>query len=339
MTSQTPTLQGNRRFVWFTPAGRLPTEYEMFTIGQQSSPSQWLHVDWPLRFDDGRPPYTELSTAVRSSDWEGFRDPAQLWYRPYVSGTNHEEQRLERLVGGALSGGVAGGIRTAWVEQVLEKYYAAWPFVEYGLFMALCHPIRQALGDSVMFTLTFQASDKMRHLQDIVHLSFDLKDALPSYDDSGARGAWMTDPALVPTREVLEKIITTDDWMEIVTVINLIFEPLVGDLMTTEFLAKSAPRNGDPVTPIIVAGTRRNTARHRTAAKELTLALLNDPEHGTANRQVLTQWLDAWTPPVDAAAEALSMIFDLPGIDAPDANEALKAVRQEAAEIRAEFAI
>ena len=334
-----PAIEGNRKFVWFTPVGRFATEYEMFTIGQQSGPSEWLDVDWPLRFDDGRPPYTELSSVVRCSDWERFRDPSQLWFRPYVAATNHEEQALERFVGAALADGVAEGITPSWRENVLEKYYAAWPFVEYGVFLALCHPVRQALGDSVMFTMVFQAADKMRHLQDIVHLTFDLAEALPDFDDTGARAAWMTDPALVPIRETVEALLVTEDWVEIFTVVNLVFEPLVGELMTTEFLSKSAARNGDPVTPMILAGVRRNAARHRAAAEELTRVLVSDPEHGDENRRAISGWMDAWAPRVDAAAQALSAVFSIPGIAAPSATESLATVRARFAAVRSELGV
>ncbi len=339
MTTEHATLQGNRKFVWFNPTGRFATEYEMFTIGQQSGPSQWLDTDWPLRFDDGRPPYSVESTAVRCSDWELFRDPAQLWYRPYVTMTNDEEQALERLIPAALADGVADRIEPAWREHVLQKYYAAWPFVEYGLFLALCHPVREALGDSVMFATVFQAADKMRHVQDIVHLSFDLADVLPDFDDTGARAAWMTDPVLVPTREIVEGLLTTDDWMEVFTVINLVFEPLVGSLMTTHFMSKSAALHGDPVSPLVLAGTRRNAARHLAYAKELVRLLRDDPAYGAANRSVLSGWLDAWTPRVDAAAVALSGVFSLPGIRAVEPAEALATVRSDLAAIRAELGI
>ena len=33
---------------------------------------------------DGRAPWREESTALRHPDWFAFRDPAQLWQRPYV---------------------------------------------------------------------------------------------------------------------------------------------------------------------------------------------------------------------------------------------------------------
>jgi methane/phenol/toluene hydroxylase len=332
-------LGGHRKFVWFKPAGRLPTEYEMFTIGQQSSPREWLQVDWPLRFDDGRAPYTEESTAVRCSDWERYRDPAQVWYRPFVSTTNQEEQALDRLASQALAGGVAANINPVWLTEVLGKYYAAWPFVEYGLFLSLCYPIREALGDSVMFVLVFEATDKMRHLQDIVHLTFDLKEVKPDFSDAEARQAWMTDSVLVPTRSAVEHIFAAKDWMEVIVAINLVFEPLVGDLMKTEFMARSASRNGDPVTPIILASTRRNTDRHLKATEQLIQLLVSDSKHGDSNRRAISGWIDKWKSRVDEATMAYAPLFGLKGISAPDFGEAVKTVRGRFAAIRGDLGV
>lgn len=334
MAHEPGILEGNRRFVWFTPTKRSASEYEMFTIGQQSSPGQWLAVDWPLRFDDGRAPYTEQSTAVRSSDWERYRDPAQLWYRPYVVSTNQEEQSLDRFVRQALGDGLAEGMNQAWVREVLGRYYAAWPFVEYGLFLSLCYAVREALGDSVMFALVFEAADKMRHLQDIVHLTFDLADVLPDYSDAGARSAWMDDPALVPVRENVERIFSVNDWAEIVVAVNLIFEPLVGELAKTELFARAAPWNGDPVTPMILAGVREDARRHLAATNELVRMLQSDPEHGDDNRRVISGWMERWTPVSMAAAHALEGLFSIRGIEAPPFDASLKRVQARQRRIR-----
>jgi hypothetical protein len=149
----------------------------------------------------------------------------------------------------------------------------------------------------------------------------------------------MSDPALVPTREVVEQLIAAEDWMEIYTVLNLLVEPLVGDLMTTQFLGRSAARNGDPVTPMVVAGARRNADRHLASAKALLTMLLTDSEHGASNRHIVSGWMDAWAPRVDAAAVALSAVFTLPGVRAPDPAEALASVRARSASIRAELEI
>jgi hypothetical protein len=129
-----PAFEGHRTFTWFTPQRRRATEYELYTVGQQSSPQQWLNVDWPIRFDDGREPYTASSTVIRCGNWHDYRDPAALWQRPYIAAANHEEQALGRLIPGELSAGLAAGMDEAWLDPMLSRYYGAWPFVEYGLF-------------------------------------------------------------------------------------------------------------------------------------------------------------------------------------------------------------
>ena len=83
-------LQGNRKFTWFKSAKSSPSEYEAFTVGQRSSPLRWLRVGWPLRFEDGSEPFSEASTVIRCMDWEAYRDSSQLWQRPYVAATNHD---------------------------------------------------------------------------------------------------------------------------------------------------------------------------------------------------------------------------------------------------------
>ena len=144
----TPPFEGHRTFTWFTPRRRAATEYELYTVGQQSDPGQWLKVGWPIRFDDGREPYTASSTAIGCGNWPGYRDPAGLWQRPYVASANHTEQALARLIPAALSAGLGSSIDADWLDPVLSRYYAAWPFVDYGLFMALCYAVREALEAS-----------------------------------------------------------------------------------------------------------------------------------------------------------------------------------------------
>ncbi len=94
--SEPAELAGSRTFTWFTPGRRRPSEYELYTVGQQSTPEQWLDVDWPLRFDDGRAPWVEESSQVRTSAWATYRDPCQVWQRPYVSVSNQEGSRASR---------------------------------------------------------------------------------------------------------------------------------------------------------------------------------------------------------------------------------------------------
>lgn len=318
------SFSGNRQFVWFKPAGRKPTQYESYTVGQQSSPEEWLHVDWPLRFDDGRAPFVASSTALRCAQWGEYRDPTQTWQRAYVAQHNQQEQAIATLVPESLRDGLAASITPAWRDHVLGKYYAAWPFVEYGEFLCLCYAVREALADTLTFALAFDASDKLRHGQDIVHYLLALKEALPAFTDEGARAAWMEDPSLVPLRETIERIYSLTDWAEIAVAINLVLEPLAGELMKTELLATLAPRNGDPVTPMILASVRHDSQRHLATTQALVKLAAADREHGDANLETMRGWIARWTPHAQTAANALGALFAIDGIASVPAKPCLE---------------
>jgi methane monooxygenase component A beta chain/propane monooxygenase small subunit len=307
-------LEGHRTFTWFTPQKKRPTEYEATTVGLYSDPERWLQVGWPVLFDDGRPPFTPDSTALRCQRWEDFRDPSRLWQRPYVARLNREEQTLETLTGEALKDGLAQAMNPVWRDQVIGRYYAAWPFVEYGQCLALCYAVREALAETITFAVAFEASDKTRHGQDIVHLLFELKDAFPAFSDAGARSAWMDDAALTPLRENVERIVACRDWGEILFAINLVLEPLAGELFKTELLGRNASRNGDPVTPMILAGIRRDGRRHAETIQELVRLSCADARHGAENKKIVQDWVTRWRPLSETAARALRPIFELPGI-------------------------
>lgn len=321
-------LSGNRHFTWFKPERRKPTEYESYTIGQQSGPHQWLDVDWPLCFDDGQQPFTEAVSEIKCSAWDEFRDPLKVWQRPYVSRNNNEEQALDVMIKQTLQDGVADQVNPVWRDEVLGKYYAAWPFVEYGQFLALSYAVRQVLDATLTFSLAFQASDKVRHQQDIVHLIFELKEALPAYSDAEARPAWMNSAALVPIREFIECLIDSDDWAEIVIVLGLVFEPLVGDLFKIEFMSRNASSNGDAVTPMILANARRDSKYHLQVVQALVSMVLADAAHGAANKKIIQDWLLKWTPVCERAAQALQPVFEIEGIDAGPFDQALSRVKQ-----------
>lgn len=307
-------LQGHRKFTWFKSAKTLPSEYEAFTVGQRSSPLRWLHVGWPLRFEDGSEPFSEASTALRCTDWEAYRDPSQLWQRPYVATTNHEQQAFGRILDAVLTTEVAQGMRADWREQVLGTYLAAWPFVHYSEFLALCYVVREALSDTISFAYAFEASDKMRYSQNLVTAILELGGRCPGFSDEAARPAWESDPILVPLRELLEQVCASRDSMEVVVAIDLLLEPLLGTLVKQDFFALNAASNGDPVTPILIANEQADAKRHLDGALGLARLAIADERHGAANQRQLAAWREQWSMPVDRAAQALQGLFHIEGI-------------------------
>lgn len=332
-------LPGNRRFTWYTPSGRAPTEYEDLTVHEQSSPLHHAFQGWPIRFDDGRDPYDERTTEIRSGDWYAYRDPNQTIQRTYISSTNESEKALERSIAGALSAGLFEFAEPAWLHRVIAKHFLTYPFVEYGLFLALCYAEREALSDTTTFSIVFSAADKLRSLQDVVFYSFDLGEAFPDFAEADIDQVWKADPAWQGARRAVEGIIASEDWMEVVIATNLCFDRLFGELVKVEFFSRFAAANGDVVTPILIASSEADAARTLRWTKALVAHLVNDPVHGRHNHGLIRSWVDRWSAAALEAAEAFQPVFLEPPVKPSSFDKALAHVRAKQAAVLDELGL
>lgn len=286
-------LSNRRTFTWYRPAGRSATEYEDLTCGQQSDPAHHAYQGWPIRFDDGRDPVYADSTALRSTDWFAFRDPSHTTNRAYVSSTNEVERSLSRSISGAVKAGHFAFAEPGWVRTGLAQHFMTYPFVNYGLFLAFCYAEREALSDTVTFAIVFTAADKLRHMQDAVHYSFELEAAFGT-SDAEAPAWWKADPVWQGARAAVEHIIASTDWMEIVVAANLSFDRVFGDLAKIEYFSRFAAANGDGITPMIIASAEADDHRTTAWTRALVNHLVSDAVHGAANRKQINEWIDKW---------------------------------------------
>jgi hypothetical protein len=305
-----PDLSGARTFTWVTPAGKRPTEYEDYTVGQQSTPAQYAVQGWPIRFDDGRDPYADSSTEIKSTDWYAYRDPNQTTQRHYVAGVHESENALEQSFKGAHAAGLFEFADADWIKTGIGKHYMTYPFVEYGQFLALCYAEREALSDTATVSIVFELADKIRHLQDVVYYSFELAEAYPGFDDSTVNADWQSDPIWQGARKAVEYIIASFDWMEVLVAINLCFDRLFGELAKVEYFSRFAAANGDIVTPIIIASSEADTARTMRWTTTLFQHLLNDETHGAKNKEIITGWVEKWQQYSLDACDAFAPVFD-----------------------------
>lgn len=302
-------LSTRRTFAWYQPAGKLATEYEDLTCGQQSDPAHHAFQGWPIRFDDGRNPVTAESTRLRSSDWFGFRDPARTMNRSYVSATNEAERSLARSITGAARAGHFAFAHPGWLRTGLVEHFMTYPFVNYGLFLAFCYAEREALSDTVTFAIVFTAADKLRHLQDAVHYSFELAEVLPDAPTADALAWWKTRPIWQGARAAVEHLIALDDWMEIVIAANLCFDRIFGELVKVEYFGRFAAANGDGITPMLVASAQVDDNRTVAWTQALVEHLVADPVHGADNRAQIEAWIEAWDARSSEAIEAFAPCF------------------------------
>jgi ferredoxin-NADP reductase/ferredoxin len=294
-----------REFSWFEPAGRRASLYEDVTIDTQPSVHRHLKRGWPLRFEDGRGTWDEDSTALRCGDWFAFRDPGELWERPFYQAGSATEQQLEGAIRGAAADGLLADYSPEWVA-FLRRTLQVPAFVEHGLWFALATIARDCLSDSVATCVCLQAAMKQRSAQAIVLYAMDLEPHLGPFPIEDAREQFLHDDAWQPARRYLERLAACADWGEVIVAANVCFEPIVGTFVRRELGIRAAAAHGDTVTPVLarVAGQEWSWARDWTVA--LVHMLVGDPDHGATNQKLISRWVAEWQPLALEAASAIA---------------------------------
>jgi NAD(P)H-flavin reductase/ferredoxin len=308
--------ESERQFQWYTPRKRRATLYEDVTVDTQPSVHRHVTRGWPMHFEDGRGIWSDESTKLRSSDWYAFRDPGEQWERTYYQRGTAMEQQIEGAIASAVEEGVLADFRPEWVD-FLHSYLQVPAYVEHGLWFAMATAARDCLSDSLSTCVCLQAAMKQRSAQAIVLFAMDLERHHGELPIEAARERFLTEDAWQPTRRYLERLSGLTDWCELIVAANVCFEPLVGTLIRRDLGIRAAAANGDTVTPVLARVATQEWSWARAWTVELIRFLLDDAEHGAANREQVRAWLDEWIPLALEASVALAPIAErLPvGID------------------------
>lgn len=300
-----PELAGKRDFDYIPAAGRRLSEYEAVTVytqPQHGGGGLQVPGEWALR-PDGRPFFDLAGTAIICPDWFAFRDPNQMWQRPYYRMQSGAEKSIDVATDVAISTGVIAQMDPVWTQAGLLRGYLPYAHVEYGLFRALNIAARESLSDSINNVLAFNAADKLRHAQALILYGMDLEGALPSFDARVGRRCWMESETWQPYRQLVEEVMAVRDWCEIVVAINVVLEPLLGQPLRHEVFTRSAGRAMDMVSPVIAGTAMADWGRNASATDMLMRFLAGQPE--TGNRDCLAAWQQAWTDRVLAVSTTL----------------------------------
>jgi propane monooxygenase small subunit len=317
-----------RSFQWVVPKGRKASIYEDLTLDTQPSVHRFQKSGYYCSFPDGRGTWDDNSTALDVVSWSAFRDPNELWERPYYQQGAQCEREIEGAVRSARSEGLYADIDPAWVE-FLRRDGQVQAFVEHGIWSIATRRSRAALADTLTHGIVLYAAIKQRQAQAFVIEGMDLDEDLGDFAIEAAKQRWLTEPAWQDTRRVVERLGTITDWGELIVVCGLLVEPLLGGLVRRELLLRGALRSADPVTPAIVRNAQREGGWWNDFALAFGQFVVEDEEHAAANRALVEGWLAAWEPEVLKAVDGLEAIFaGAPGVDFADARARVVADQQ-----------
>jgi hypothetical protein len=317
-----------RQFQWVVPKGRKASIYEDITLDTQPSVHRFMRNGYYCSFPDGRGTWDDHSTALDVDSWYAFRDPNELWERPYYQQGAQCEREIEAAVKGARAEGLLADVAPAWID-FLRSDGQVPAFVEHGIWSLATRRSRAALSDVLTHVIVLYAAMKQRQAQAFVIQGMDLDEDLGDFTIEAAKARWTGEPAWQPARQCIERMGTITDWGELIVVSGLVVEPLLGAIIRRELLLRPALAGGDPITPVIVRNAQREWAWWRDVALAFTQFVLEDGAHGAGNREVVDGWLRKWEPDTSAAVDALEPIFAAaPGADFARGRGAVRTDQQ-----------
>ncbi|MGC3940601.1 aromatic/alkene monooxygenase hydroxylase subunit beta [Roseobacter sp. EG26] len=319
----------SRKYNYFEPRGKRATHYEDVTVDVQPDPERYLIQDWIIDFGGakGGGAYQKDYTALKSSNWHAFRAPDQEWERTHYQRQSKICSMVQSVISNARKAGAPAAFDKVW-NRILQAHLGAWKHAEFGLGTSLMQAQRYGYTQMINNATLTNSSYKMRLSQDITLYLAEIGMDIEGWDDDLGKKTWLEDPLWQPTREAIESIMGSEDYLEQYFAINLIFEPLVGELFRSGFLMQAAAANNDFITPPVISAAEADYERNLANAIDLMYLLVNDEEHGAHNKGLLQSWVTKHGDLADKAATALQPIWSQPH-SKPVSFEDVKAVSHE----------
>ncbi|WP_316168444.1 MULTISPECIES: aromatic/alkene monooxygenase hydroxylase subunit beta [unclassified Bradyrhizobium] len=301
----------SRRYRYFEPRGKRATHYEDVTVDVQPDPERYLLQDWIISFPNGKGAYTKDNTAALSSNWHAFRAPDQEWERTHYQRQSKIEAMVQSVIANGRRSGAPRLFDKAWIK-ILQNHLGAWKHAEFGLATSLMQAQRYGYTQMINNATLTNSSYKHRLAQDITLYLAEIGMDIPGFDDTAGKRAWLEDHIWQGTREAVESIMGATDYLEQYFAINLVFEPLVGELFRSGFLMQAASSNGDFMTPSVISAAEADYERNLANAIDLFHLLATDNQHAQHNKGLFQSWLSKHVALARNAAAGLQPIWSQP---------------------------
>ncbi len=218
---------------------------------------------------------------------------------------------VQNVITNARRAGAPKAFDKAW-SKILQAHLGAWKHVEFGLGTSLMQAQRYGYTQMINNATLTNSSYKLRLAQDITLYLAEIGMDIPGWDDELGKRTWLDDPVWQPTREAIETIMGTEDYLEQYFAINIVFEPLVGELFRSGFLMQVSAANNDFITPPVISAAEADYERNLANTIDLIYMLANDSTHGDFNRKVFQSWLAKHAALADKASQGLQPIWSMP---------------------------
>ncbi len=129
------------------------------------------------------------------------------------------------------------------------------------------------------------------------------------------------------------------DYLEQYFAINIVFEPLVGELVRSGFFIPVGAANKDSMTPSVIAAAEADYERNLANTVDLIYLLANDGKYGPENRALFQGWLARHGELAEQAATGLQPLWSKPHSKPLSFQEARAKSRERLGQILGELGL
>lgn len=291
----------------FTPliaryGDRSATRYEEGSVGIQSTE----HFHYRPLWDPQHDIYDADYSALKLTDPDGYTDPRQFYYTPYVINRAALHEAFGRNLTYVVDRGLLGKMPQAW-QDLVAKTVLPLRYYESGAQLINVEGGRFAYGTTVEQVFTYASFDRIGNAQILSRIGI----ALGENSDAvlaTTKPAWMDDPKLQDLRRLIEELLVDKDWA--VSNVGLdLCDRLLFPLLTAH-LDEAALMGGAGAYSLLAQQLGVWWADQRKWFDPLIKAWVNDPEHGKANTEVLQATVAKIMPQATAAVSDLAGDMD-----------------------------
>lgn len=259
--------------------------------------------------------------------WHGFSDPDELTYGRYVM----LQEDAEKVVHGVMNKYDRAAhdflLGPEWLDALGEMFtplrYPLYGLQQVESYLGVVAPTSNAANAAA-----FAAADLLRATSVVARRTrrLQMRHRTRSFA-ARDRAVWQAMPAWQPTRRAVEAAMTTSEFGEALTAVNLVLWPALDSTLFRSF-GQVARANGDDLTWLLLTSLANDAERNlRWSTALARYAVREQP----ANEEVFQGWADRWAPRAAEAVEPLAVaIGDLPrAMSAGDVTDAAAEVVAE----------
>lgn len=278
------------------------TRYQEGTVGMQPKENFHYRPTWA----PDRELYDEAFSAFRLSDPEGFLDPRQYYYTPYVTNRSDLHEAFGASLDYVTNRNLFDRTPEAW-KTLLTEVLIPLRHYESGAQMMFSGACRFAYGTGLAQCCGYEGFDRVGNAQLISRIGIALGEQTASVLKDAKR-AWMEADFLQPLRKMLEELMIEDDWA--VGVVGLDCADRMVSALHHKHLEDAAISQGAGAYSLLIQHLDTWYADHRKWLDALYKAWTGDETHGENNARLLTETVDTWLPRATEAFTALATRAD-----------------------------